>query len=613
MTVPRILLALAFLALLGYSVAGLFDSTYDRPNILVLMVDDLGYNDLAINNGNSGIETPVMDQIAREGVRFTRHYGHSSCTPARVAFLTGMYPERLGFLPSARGISTEIVTMPERLRELGYNTWHIGKWHIGEFERTAWPDHQGFDHWFGFLTQEWLAGAHDGEELKLKKPRYNDPWLQGDDEPGRFYPGHLENILTNKAIEALSELAEERSPWLLNVWFFAPHAPVQPAPEFAARYPDTPAGQYRALVKQLDTNIGRIIAHLDELGVMDNTIIVIVSDNGGTNGALDNNAPFHGRKVQNREGGLRTPLVIRWPDPAVNGQVIAEAISIEDIYPTLLDAIGEPVPDNLDGVSYYPRVTGQGEAPRKTQFRETNLGSYSVLSADGRWRLYQPFIFRDVLPELVLYDLEEDPAAEHGVEHPPPAQIRALQAEYLDWYKAIHTVPTHFTRDSHGRGVLTGMDFIRTPGFGGYTIGFGIAGDYHGFIASQGETWQIERNGEKISARFGDQVLSGSFPESDACRSVVISGDFHRKLTSWARQPDRFSLALWIDGVEVDSVEVAGVLQVADPTIDTSIGHPVTEGDSERLSPPVILNTRLDSSTPWSLQSFSQSLCEETD
>ena len=143
MTAPRILLALALLALLAYGIAVLLEPPDTRPNILVLMVDDLGYNDLAINNGNAGIDTPVMDQIAREGVRFTRHYGHSSCTPARVAFLTGMYPERLGFLPSARGISTEVVTMPEHFRDLGYNTWHIGKWHIGEFERTAWPDHQG--------------------------------------------------------------------------------------------------------------------------------------------------------------------------------------------------------------------------------------------------------------------------------------------------------------------------------------------------------------------------------------------------------------------------------------------------------------------------------------
>ncbi len=120
----------------------------------------------------------------------------------------------LGYIPNGPGISPEIITLPERLKEEGYTTWHIGKWHIGDLERTAWPDYQGFDHWFGFLNQWRLAGLHVDSELQMTTPRYNDPWLEGDAESGRFFPGHLENILTDKAIEVISDLQAAQTPWL---------------------------------------------------------------------------------------------------------------------------------------------------------------------------------------------------------------------------------------------------------------------------------------------------------------------------------------------------------------------------------------------------------------
>ena len=214
MPTRKILIVVALLIICGYSLDRLLDLSPIKPNILVIMVDDLGYNDLAINNDNTDIDTPHMDQIARDGVRFTRHYATVVCSPARAAFLTGMYPERLGYIPNGPGISPEIITLPERLKEAGYTTWHIGKWHIGDLERTAWPDYQGFDHWFGFLNQWRLAGLHVDSELQMTTPRYNDPWLEGDAESGRFFPGHLENILTDKAIEVISDLQAAQTPWL---------------------------------------------------------------------------------------------------------------------------------------------------------------------------------------------------------------------------------------------------------------------------------------------------------------------------------------------------------------------------------------------------------------
>jgi len=575
------------------------------------MVDDLGFNDLAINNDNADIDTPNMDQIAREGVRFTRHYAAPVCSPARVAFLTGMYPERVGFIPNGLGISPEIVTLPERLKEEGYTTWHIGKWHIGDLERTAWPDYQGFDHWFGFLNQWRLPGKQFEGKLKLAFPRYQNPWLQGDSEPGRYFPGHLENILTDKAVEAITDLHAAKAPWFLNLWFFAPHAPVQPAAEFAGLYPDTPVGRYRALVNQLDTNIGRIFSHLDSIGALENTIIVVVSDNGGTlkGKGLDSNAPFHGWKTRLAEGGLRTPLIIRWPDKSVNGQVYSDIISIEDIYPTLLAAIGVEPPEGLDGDSFYNSISRLEPAPQRELFWESTTDSYGVLSADGRWRLYQPYTVWGHRFEPRLYDLEQDPTGTHQVQPAPPAQVTKMTDSYKAWYKDVHTVKTDFAPDGRRGGVLTGMDFLRTPGFGEYTVGIGLPSDLHGQLVAQPGIWDMSRIGDKLVAQFGSLVLSGDIEDASACQSVVVSGSFRRQVASGIG-PDRITLALYIDGREVDSKEVETTLVVADPTLETIIGDPEKVDIRNKLSPPVILNTRLDDYTPWTMDSFSQELCK---
>jgi len=579
-----------------------------KPNILILMADDLGFNDLGINNDNASIDTPNMDQLARDGVRFTRHYAAAVCSPARAAFLTGLYPERAGYLPNGRGMSPELTTLPERLQEEGYTTWHIGKWHIGDTQREAWPDHQGFDHWLGFLNQWRLAGVHVDGRLQLATPTYLNPWLEGDTEPGQNFTGHLENILTDKAIDVISELNSAQAPWFLNLWFYAPHTPVQPAAEFAANYPDTPAGRFKALVNQLDTNIGRIVAHLENIGALDNTIVVLVSDNGGTNTELDNNAPYVGTKATVTEGGLRTPLIIKWADETLNGQVISDTVGIKDIYPTLLAAAGLSADESLDGVSFYSNIQTGESIGRKERFWEIGAASYGMLSFDGRWRLYQSWPFWGFEFEPVLYDLELDPTAAIPADPTPLPQKMLMLDAYKAWYREVHTVKTEYASASNGSGLLTGMGFLRTPGFGAYTFGIGLPDQYSGPVAGQAGIWALDRTGNTVVAQFGDVILSGEIVTSDTCHTIVISGTFDRQFSS-RFVPEKMTLTMFIDGVATIPETRDGVLQIDDATIETTIGDPLAVANVVTIAPPVILNTTLSESTPWTLDAFSQALC----
>lgn len=581
-----------------------------KPNILVIMVDDLGYNDLAINNNNTEIHTPNMDQLAQEGVRFTRHYASQVCSPARAAFLTGVYPERLGYLPNGRGISPEVETLPELLQREGYVTWHIGKWHVGDLDRIAWPDHQGFDHWFGFLNQWRLAGVHKDGKLKMTRPRYENPWLEGDSDAGQHYVGHLENILTEKAIEVLDTVAQAQVPWFINLWYYAPHGPVSPASEFAARYPDTPDGKYRALVHQLDFNIGRVIAHLEVLDVLKNTIIVVVSDNGGAKGRLasnDNNAPFAGFKTSLTEGGLRAPLIVRWPGESLSGQVFSEAISIRDIYPTLMESIDITPPDNIDGVSFYKSIQQLNSAPQRALYWKKGLNSYGVLSADGAWRLNQLPPLWGLELDPLLYDLNMHPSGAIETVPLPPTQYAQMEASYQSWYRDVHTVQMDYLQSGASNGVLKGMDLLRTPGFGPYTFGIGIADDFYGQVAAQQDIWELSRSGNTVMARFGDMVLSGEIESVQSCHSIVVSGSFGRQASNRS-PPDTINLTLYIDGQEVQTATLETTLIVDDPTIETTIGDPDFPANGA-IFLPVILNTSLSSSSAWTVESFSEDIC----
>lgn len=528
-----------------------------KPNILLLLADDLGYNDLGIQSNDPSIPTPNMDQLARMGTRFTRFYTESTCTPSRAALLTGRYAARAGFRPTARGIPPEITTLPEALRAQGYATHHVGKWHLGMTVKEARPLAQGFDTSFGFLHQ-WLL-RKPVRAVSVSYPTYYDPWLSEDDKPRRAFQGHLTDLLADRTIQ-LIERADPARPWFIYHAFFAPHTPIEPAKRFGDRFPSTPEGKYKALLSQLDYNVGRILERLRQTKQFDNTIIVLASDNGGTNTERDNNYPYFGKKATYFEGGVRVPLIIHWPERFESGTTFGDPVAIFDIYPTLLDLVSNRgVPPRLDGVSLV-KAQVQNDLMQRDLFWESYVYQhtvYGVLTADNAR------LFRDRTGVDFLFNLTQSPTGDpkHAIDDLELAG--KLRKKYEAWRSATRLVNTEWTPlGPRGHGILRGDDFQRSPGMAGYTFAIGVtpaanasdANHRAQIIAQQRGLLTISLDQEsRVSVELDGQKLRSPPIEPPDCHSVVVSGFFNRRLSPKSyKTPRPTQLGLYVDGKRVD-------------------------------------------------------------
>jgi arylsulfatase A-like enzyme len=528
------------------------------PNILLIVADDLGYNDTSAINA-SGLSTPNLDRLAREGVTFRRHYADATCTPSRVAILTGRYPERSGFRPVGSEIPAEFSTIAEQLRRAGYATYLTGKWHAGEERVDAWPQNKGFDNWFGFLNQWELSGEVTESDKGRKRPTYRNPRLRVDGGELVQYNGHLTDILTDHSLKQLERLQKIGQPWFLYHAFLAPHQPIQPDERFAREHPDTPEGRYTALVAQMDDAVGRLLGAVDR----EKTLVVFVSDNGGTNSERDNNFPFYGRKGEMFEGAFRTPLIMSWPGFIPEGRTVDEVVMNVDIYPTLLAAAHADAPDGLDGENLWPVLlhdvtTGARSRAWEVYSANVNTLSYSFLSGGGDWRLSNP---QGIAHNL--FDLIADPSGERDESSKRPEIVSRMSSGFWleHWRKSLVPVAEHPGIEV-AQTRYSGFDAMRTPNRHGFAIGLEIgplppdldrgASETGTVLAGQEGVWQLDYVANQgIEWQLGETRLRDAHFDPSRCNAVIMTGYFETK-GHLARREPRSEIKLYSSGLLSD-------------------------------------------------------------
>ncbi len=565
------------------AVAAQADRTATRPNILFILVDDMGVNDLG-RSGNSAVKTPHLDAFARQSLVFTRHYTDSTCQATRVGVLTGLAPAELGFRPGNIGISAQVNTLPELLKSAGYTTHHIGKWHLGFATKLAWPTNQGFDTFFGFLNQALLAGSYGNGKWRLARPSYHNPLLQEDDNPPQKYHGHLSAILTQRAVDFVASRKKGDAPWFLNLWTYAPHTPLQPMAEYARRYPDTPRGKYLASLEQVDANIGRVLTALQAAGLDQNTLVIIASDNGGTGHEVNSNYPYKGGKATFQEGGVRTPMMMRWPGHLPAGRTTDLLVSYLDYLPTLAAVAGAAPPANLAGLDMLAADTGEHRL-RDNLYWEVNssaASTWAALSGDGRWRLFQYFYGKPA-----LYDLQNNPAGDVNVLPQYPQIAQKLLEDYVAWHEDKRKIRLSYQRLSgNGRAVVDGQALQRTPGYRGRTFMVAVepspplsvsaagaheSGDEQTLVFQKNQ-WRLRQQAGRLLLDLNAVHMSAPAPLPGVCSTVAVTSYFLQsavQLKKWTTD-----LGLYINGELVASKHLdSATLPVDDFEQPTYIGQ----------------------------------------
>ncbi len=596
------------------SYAGSSNPSQSHPNVLVILVDDLGYADLSINNPDLNSPTSHLNELAAAGARFTRHYTESSCSPSRAALITGRYPARANFKPNGFGLPIELTNLPKAFKAAGYRTHQIGKWHLGHLVKESWPDQQGFDTWLGFLNQWLMTDADRSDGFHYGDTTHQDAYLQNEAGLIKRYPGHMTDVVTDETIRIIRE--ERNTPWFIYAAYLAPHEPIQARADYAARFPNTPAGRYAAMIAHLDDRVGDLLRALGETGQREKTIVVFASDNGGTNDHLDNNAPFAGKKVEYREGGLRTPLLISWPGKIVGQQVTNEVVSIMDIFPTVANLAEVPVPNNLDGRPLFKRngalITGAAPRPLFWDISIGNIKRYGVLSADGRWRYFQ-----DYAGSGSLFDLSSDPIGAIDVIATHKNIAEQLLRSFYQWEAETAQLNLQWQKiGTDGRGVMRGDKLLRTATFGDFTVGIGVTpsqlSNDEAVILAQPPALRVTATASGVHVQFHEFLTDLPPLTINKCNSIIFTGTFNRKIEKTDFGSSQ--LAIYVNGKKAQFLEKnIPFLDTADISAPTFVGQ---DGDGThrligKLTRPIFLSRRADAQAPpqLSVNTLENTLC----
>ncbi len=457
------------------------------PNIVFILADDLGYGDFSAFNGRLS-NTPALDGLIDEGVCLTQQYTASPvCNPSRAALMTGRYPHRTGSIDTLEWWGLERLALRETtiadvLRGAGYKTGLIGKWHLGAFDPRYHPGRRGFDETICFR-----GGMHDYYDWRIE---FGDTVKRAD---GRY----MTDVWTEEAVSFIDRNSGNQ-PFYLHVTYNAPHTPLQAPEEDIKPFAET--GDFNkgvstlyGMVHRMDTGVAHILDALDKNGLAENTIVIFTSDNGPQFGYPSSdqhgdeewglerfNCNFNGSKGLTYEGGIRVPLIVRWPAGLEGRQTVDEMVHFTDWFPTLLTAAGVPVPPelDLDGVDVWPVVTGEGGDVETRRFWQWNRYTPEVTSnaavRDGDWKLVRPridetmvvpdvgqlqismynpeqFIENGILtgpypdrevpppPPAELYNIADDPEERHDLAGLEPARAKSLLAALETWFEEVET------------------------------------------------------------------------------------------------------------------------------------------------------------------------------
>ena len=423
-----------------------------RPNIVVILADDLGNADLGYRG--SDIKTPYIDALASGGVRLESYYGMPVCTPARAALMTGRYPMRYGlqtlviFPSHTYGLPTEERTLPQALKEVGYRTAMVGKWHLGHADQKYWPQHRGFDHFYGNLVGE--VDYFSKERGGLIDWQRNGQFLRED--------GYFTTLIGDEAVRLIED-DDGTKPLFLYVASLAPHAPYQAPKEYVDRYStvaDEQRRTYAAMITALDDQVGRIVAALEKKNMRENTLIVFSSDNGGATSALfatgarseaerkaegigqgakppASNGNLRGGKGSLHEGGVRVPTFVNWPGrlkPAVSN----EPLHMVDVMPTLLSLTGATGNSALpfDGKNIWPTLSEGQPSPHEDIL--INVEAVRGAIRKGKWKLVK---WAPLPGRIELYDLVADPGERSNLIEQHPDIARDLETRLLDYARQM--------------------------------------------------------------------------------------------------------------------------------------------------------------------------------
>ena len=411
------------------------------PNILFILADDLGWHDLGCY-GHEIHETPNIDKLAGDGMRFTDGYAAAPvCGPTRASILSGKYPSRTGYTHNwltpnpeeepfwGEGMprtwhafmKLEELTLAEALRDSGYQTAFVGKWHLGE--APFYPRRQGFDVNVG--------GSHWGHPYEGYFSPYKMPNLKNGPE-GEY----LTDRLTGEAINVLEGFSSSRKPWLLFMSYYTVHGPIQGKPEKVAKYKekrrhmraDGLNAEYAAMVESLDQNVGRLIKWLDDKELRENTIVIFTSDNGGWVQATTNK-PLRSYKGHLLEGGIRVPWIVSWPGVTKPGSICRKPVISTDFYPTILETLGLKLrpEQHRDGVSLAPILRGDSDfdrGPMVWHYPHVRISKPGSAIRSGDWKLIH--YYQDGRREL--YNLNDDIGESHDLAGRLPEKAAAMKA-----------------------------------------------------------------------------------------------------------------------------------------------------------------------------------------